>query len=588
MYRLREWQKKYKKTVVDKLREGKIVALQAPTGSGKTLFSLLVGKELGKKVIFLTNFYNEFSRVMEDAMKIGLRPIYLVSKVKSCMLYDVDEVDSEDIECVFEPNSCKKFCTEVVNAVKNNELSEKVFNECKSRCDEGQKTPCLFRTRAENILLPKGLPIFPDEFIADMKRNAICAYWYTLKELNNYNVIIMHYYYFFHKHIHAIISRYINFGDYLIVVDEAHNLDKINEIYKRTIDINTVLRALSEVDTYLNDSRIKEKIKKDLLNISDSLKTLVNNFKTDKMVYVSKFGNFYMDDENLNILEKTCVIISHKVLFNSRLNICRVFKFYRAIHDNGWPVFLEPDGSFTTLPLTPSIVLSETFNDDYDIMIMSGTLPSKEYIRKIWGIERSIEYINVDYKQGHIEYKKIFDVTTRYTDRNEDMFKKYAEYITSIYNDAKGVVLTVYPSYDVMENIVRYLNIDNKYVENRNSNLSEVKKLALQKRKLLVNAIAGSKLTEGVELTDGSKSLISDIIIAGIPYPKVDDYLKLRNEEISRTLKEDIDNLVMNEIASIRIRQAIGRGIRNENDKITVWLLDSRFQFFHFLSDQVY
>ncbi len=43
---LRDWQKEYKDVVIDALRNGRMVLLQAPTGSGKTLFALLTALEV--------------------------------------------------------------------------------------------------------------------------------------------------------------------------------------------------------------------------------------------------------------------------------------------------------------------------------------------------------------------------------------------------------------------------------------------------------------------------------------------------------------------------------------------------------------
>ncbi|WP_252897114.1 hypothetical protein [Metallosphaera hakonensis] len=57
---LRDWQLVLKDKVVKGLKEGLLVALQSPTGSGKTLFSLVSALEVRPKVLFAVRTHNEF------------------------------------------------------------------------------------------------------------------------------------------------------------------------------------------------------------------------------------------------------------------------------------------------------------------------------------------------------------------------------------------------------------------------------------------------------------------------------------------------------------------------------------------------
>ena len=86
--KLREWQKKLKKKVEELISSNELVFLNAPTGSGKTIFSLLVGLETKGKVIFLVRTHNEYAPVFRDFMKINqgdLKFSFLVGKPNACL-----------------------------------------------------------------------------------------------------------------------------------------------------------------------------------------------------------------------------------------------------------------------------------------------------------------------------------------------------------------------------------------------------------------------------------------------------------------------------------------------------------------------
>jgi len=70
LLKLRDWQEKLKGKVVEALRSKKVVLLNAPTGSGKTLFSLLVGFELFDRVIAAVKTHNEFFPYYREAKRL--------------------------------------------------------------------------------------------------------------------------------------------------------------------------------------------------------------------------------------------------------------------------------------------------------------------------------------------------------------------------------------------------------------------------------------------------------------------------------------------------------------------------------------
>ena len=213
-------------------------------------------------------------------------------------------------------------------------------------------------------------------------------------------------------------------------------------------------------------------------------------------------------------------------------------------------------------------------------MLLSGTMPPEEYIRKVWGIE-DILYLNVDISLGTVEKILIESVTTRYTERTDKMIHKIAKYLTRIWEKSDKVMLVVFPSYEMMLKVIDLINIPKEHIiiESKNTKIGDViEQVKTNGGKVCICAVAGGKLTEGIEITDNEgRSLISDIVIVGIPYPKPTEY---QNKLIDRIIGKTGLNkwYILNVKAWVKVRQALGRGIRHPDDHCRWWLLDRRYR----------
>ena len=91
--------------------------------------------------------------------------------------------------------------------------------------------------------------------------------------------------------------------------------------------------------------------------------------------------------------------------------------------------------------------------------------------------------------------------------------------------------------------------------------------------------VAGGKLMEGVEFKIDNENLLGIVAIVGIPYPEPNDFLNLYMDIIASRIgsREFAWELTYLWNAIIKIKQAIGRAFRSENDKAYVLLMDRRF-----------
>ncbi|MCS7099271.1 MAG: helicase C-terminal domain-containing protein, partial [Sulfolobales archaeon] len=217
------------------------------------------------------------------------------------------------------------------------------------------------------------------------------------------------------------------------------------------------------------------------------------------------------------------------------------------------------------------------------VLLMSGTLPSKNVLDFIVG--RETKYLDVEASYGrvfpreNVFYAVYTAVTSSYSQRSARMFLEYAKLVRSVFDSVERSVLAVYPSYEVMSEVVRYIELPSSaIVESEKTSVGDVVKVLSKNHHTLVNAVASGKVVEGVEFRDSSgSSLVSSVVICGVPYPYPDDYLEDFRAALSGELGSSASALVTEVQASVRVLQACGRAIRSERDRAFIVLADRRY-----------
>nr|3CRV_A Chain A, XPD/Rad3 related DNA helicase [Sulfolobus acidocaldarius]3CRW_1 Chain 1, XPD/Rad3 related DNA helicase [Sulfolobus acidocaldarius]5H8C_A Chain A, XPD/Rad3 related DNA helicase [Sulfolobus acidocaldarius] len=533
MVKLRDWQEKLKDKVIEGLRNNFLVALNAPTGSGKTLFSLLVSLEVKPKVLFVVRTHNEFYPIYRDLTKIrekrNITFSFLVGKPSSC-LYAEKGAESEDIPC--------KYC----------ELKGSIVE---------------VKTDDSPLSLVKKLK-------KDGLQDKFCPYYSLLNSLYKADVIALTYPYFFIDRYREFID--IDLREYMIVIDEAHNLDKVNELEERSLSEITIQMAIKQ-----SKSEESRRILSKLLN---QLREVV--LPDEKYIKVENVPK--LSKEELEILADDYEDIRKDSLKQGKVNKIHIGSILRFFS-------LLSIGSFIPFSYSKRLVIKNPeisyylnlLNDnELSIILMSGTLPPREYMEKVWGIKRNMLYLDVEREiqkrvSGSYECYIGVDVTSKYDMRSDNMWKRYADYLLKIYFQAKANVLVVFPSYEIMDRVMSRISLP-KYVESEDSSVEDLYSAISANNKVLIGSVGKGKLAEGIELRNNDRSLISDVVIVGIPYPPPDDYLKILAQRVSLKMNRENEEFLFKIPALVTIKQAIGRAIRDVNDKCNVWLLDKRFE----------
>lgn len=520
---LREWQLKLKDRVVSSLKNNFLVALQAPTGSGKTLFSMITSLEIKGKVIYAVRTHNEYYPIYREAKRLGKRFGFIVGKSTACPLAKED-VDSDDIKC----SGC-----ELLSSLKL----------------DVNDSPFIFLTKIKSEGLSKGF----------------CPYYSLFETIENSEIVALTYPYLFIPKLRESLG--LNLSEYVIVIDEAHNLDKLNELEERKLSTAIIDMAISQTNN--------QQVILILNRVKNELQKVV--YKEEKHILVENYPK--IADEELELLQDEYEYLRSEMIKEKRIRkifLGNIIKFYQT---EG--LVFSYKGSLVKKPLTVTKYTSILNDKSLTIMLMSGTLPPLEYLRKILGISREIDYIDAEKEvkkrlSGSYECVVSLDVTSAYSLRTKEMWKRYASYILRIYYQAEGHVLAIFPSYAIMEEVMKLINVP-KIVESDRTNIEEITNKL--NKKTIIAGVARGKLTEGIEITANGKSLISDVILVGIPYPPVDDFLKMQVEELKKisSSQMDMEDLLMNIPALIAVKQSIGRAIRSINDHVKVWLLDKRY-----------
>ncbi|WP_252897115.1 helicase C-terminal domain-containing protein [Metallosphaera hakonensis] len=395
-------------------------------------------------------------------------------------------------------------------------------------------------------------------------REKFCPYFSLLNSVSEADVVAVTYPYVFTPWMGESLG--LEMSDYVLVVDEAHNLDSLNELAERRLSGQTLDLALREVKS------------PEAVRILKRLREELNNVVSDEERYLKVENYPKLEKEELKLLEEEYEDRRKEMITNKsirKLHIGTVLRFYSS---DG--VVFSHKGSLVVKPLLSTPFIS-TLNQDIPVILMSGTMQPKDYLVKVLGITRKILYIDVEKElrtkvTGTFDCMLAIDVTSAFSLRSQEMWRKYASYLLRIYYTAKANVLAIFPSYSIMEKVMDHVKVD-KFVEGSRTNLEEVMRES-KERKIVIAGVARGKLSEGIELTVDGSSVISDVAICGIPYPSFDDYLKLRSREIYKITGQSMRDALMEIPALIAVKQAIGRAIRGKGDHATVWLLDKRFE----------
>lgn len=540
------------------LRKKKLF-IQAPTGVGKTMATVFpavraVGEGLGEKIFYLTA--KTITRtVAEQAFSLlkekGLlyKTITLTAKEKICFC--------EEAEC--NPDACpyaKGHFDRVNDAVfdlitHSGDWSREVLEE-------------------------------------QAKKHMVCPFEMSLDVSNWADAVICDYNYAFDPQAH--LKRFFSEsgkGEYLFLIDEAHNLvERGREMYSASLYKEDLLevRKLVKAENPKLAKRLSEcnqqflELKRECEHYQ-ILKS-VSHIALKLMNVLSKLEDYL---EECKDAEKKKRVLDFYFAVRSFLNI-------HDIMDENYVIFSEmmEDGRFQIklFCVNPAVNLQNYLEQGNSTIFFSATLLPVHYYKKLLSVEKD-DYAVYAHSSFPQENKFLFigtDVSTRYTRRGESTYQRFARYIAVMAEQKKGNYMAFFPSYRFLEEVhTCFLECVDHEVdsicqvsymdeEQREKFLEEFEQE--REKSLVAFCVMGGIFSEGIDLTDDK---LIGAVIAGTGLPQVCTEREILKQYFNAADMDGFDYAYLYPGMN-KVLQSAGRVIRTESDRGVILLLDDRFR----------
>ena len=556
-YPYREGQKALVSDVYRTILRKKNLFIQAPTGVGKTISTVYpavkaVGEDLADRVFYLTaktitgTVARDTFWLLEEKGYRG-KIIQLTAKEKMCLC---EEMECNPINCPY----AKGHYDRVNDAVYDTLQKEDMFTR---------------------------------EFLLEQAQlHCVCPFEFSLDVATWADDIICDYNYVFDPTVY--LKRFFQEGvrgDYIFLVDEAHNLvERSREMYSAVLVKEDVLNAKKLLKPYHHGlEKLLDRCNKQLLEYKRECNGYHVYDNLGSILYTLMNIASMLDD----FLQKPADIPGRKEILDFYFSIRNFLSIYDLVDEN-YVIYSEirEDGSFMIklFCVDPSKNLQKCLDKGNATIFFSATLLPINYYKELLSTRKDNYAIyaksTFSKEQSLLLFAK--DVSTRYTRRNRAEFSKIASYIRETVKVKKGNYMVFFPSYQLMHQVYEeYEKLDgistvilqenNMKEKEREQFLEEFEKE--REESLVAFCVMGGIFGEGIDLKNDK--LIGAIVVGtGLP--------QISNER--EILKNYYDNKSGNGFdfafrypGMNKVLQAAGRVIRTTEDCGVILLLDERF-----------
>lgn len=547
------------------VRDSGTLFAQAPTGTGKTVSALFpamkaLGEDKGEKIFYLTAKAvqrNVAREAVERMSGKGLfaRMLVLTAKSKSCL---------SEGNCM--PHLCK------------------YSDSCFDRMNE-----------ALWDIINNELVITPEILAEYAEKHCVCPHELALDTSYFCDVVVGDYNHLYDPQ--AYLQRYFSVGgDYVALVDEAHNLpDRARDMYTAVISRSALSKAHKEL------KEAPKKVRRSFSSLANILKKMGKAMAEkgeDRRIFGTSAGF-----EFENALEKLCD--AYKGFLGE--DICRTEKektleiFFDCnfmfqitelamVHPDCFRVYAETDGRDTVMYYTctnPAPILRAICDSIRSTVYFSATLSPFDYYTELLCMrEENDKYIRLpspfDSKNQLVAVYTT--LSTRLKDR-DGSYEKVCEIIYSAIKCKVGNYLVFFPSFKYLANVLEVFEDAHPEIVTvvQESNMDEEKRQEFLSRfdthgdgTLLGFAVCGGLFSEGIDLV-GDK--LSGVVIIGTGMPSI----CFERDLIKSCFEDGTDirrgfNYAYTYPGLNRVFQAAGRVIRTESDKGFIVLCDDRYK----------
>lgn len=555
----REGQRDLVASVYRTILRKKKLFIQAPTGVGKTMATVFpavraVGEGLGEKIFYLTAktitrtvAEQAFSLLKEQGL--SYKTITLTAKDKICFC--------EEVEC--NPDVCPYARGHF------DRVNDAVFDLI-THCDEWNR----------------------GALEEQAKKYGVCPFEMSLDVSNWADAVICDYNYAFDPQAH--LKRFFSEngkGDYLFLIDEAHNLvERAREMYSASLykeDVLEIRRLVKAEDPKLakclaecNMQLLELKRECEHYQVLDS----VSHFALKLMNVLSRLEDYLEDCQDA---EKKRQVLGFYFSVRSFLNI------HESLDEN-YVIFSEmlEDGRFQIrlFCVNPAMNLQRYLEQGNSTIFFSATLLPVQYYKKLLSVEVD-DYAVYAQSPFPEKNRRLFvgtDVSTRYTVRGKEVYQRFARYIARMAEQRKGNYMAFFPSYRFLEEVHLWFQ---EYAADSAESICQLPSMDERQREeflrefdwdreksLVAFCVMGGIFSEGIDLKDDR---LIGAVIAGTGLPQVCTEREILKQYFDAEQRRGFDYAYLYPGMN-KVLQSAGRVIRTERDKGVILLLDERFQ----------
>lgn len=565
-FEYRQGQKELATSVYKTIFRKKKLFIQAPTGVGKTMSAVFpavkaVGQGLGEKIFYLTAktitrtvAWQAFDTLKNQALR--MKVLVLTAKEKTCFC---DEMNCNPDVCPYAKGHFDRVNDAVYELLTtSDEMSREILEE-------------------------------------QARKWQVCPHEMTLDVSTWVDAVICDYNYVFDPNVH--LRRFFgegNKGEYLFLIDEAHNLvDRAREMYSASLckeDFLKIKKLVKYEDVKL--AKRLDECNKLLLTMKRECESY-QILESIAPVYL-KLLNLYSELEKF--LEECKKEEIRKEVLEFYFDIRMFMYIYECLDDN-YLIYseMEESGQFKIklFCVNPANMLQEYLDKGNSTIFFSATLLPIHYYKMLLSNEKDNYAI---YAESPFDTKKRLlllgnDVSTKYTRRGETMYRKYALYLLEMAAAKQGNYLAFFPSYRFMQEV--YEEFEVLLQSPRISSSIKNTEYAMQSQYMTEAAreiflenfeedrdvsfvgfcVLGGIFSEGIDLVEDK---LVGAAIVGTGLPQVCTERELLKQHFDKKGYNGFDYAYLYPGMN-KVQQAAGRVIRTEEDRGVILLLDERF-----------
>ena len=567
----REGQRDLTVSVYRTILRKKKLFIQAPTGVGKTMATVFpavkaMGEELGEKIFYLTArtitrtvAWQAFDTLKEQALR--MKVLVLTAKEKICFC---EEADCNPEKCPYAKGHYDRVNDAVYELLtSSDEMSREILEE-------------------------------------HARKWKVCPFEMSLDVSTWVDAVICDYNYVFdpNAHLKRFFGESVK-GDYLFLIDEAHNLvDRGREMYSASVCKEEVLKVKRLVK--MSDPKLVRRLEE------CNKQMLALKRECEEYQILNSVGHIYLKlialmGELEQYLEECTDPEIRKEVLDFYFQVRMFVNIYERVDEN-YLIYSELDGKghfwIRLFCVNPSACLQEFLEKGNSAVFFSATLLPIHYYKNLLSTSKEDYAV---YARSPFDVRRRLllvgnDVSSKYTSRGEEMYRRYARYLLCMVRAKAGNYMAFFPSYRFMEEVYEAFEIllaerriageleEIDYILQSQYMSEEAREIFLEnfeeerEGSLIGFCVMGGIFSEGIDL---SRDRLIGAAIVGTGLPQVCRERELLKDYFQKQGIRGFDYAYLYPGMN-KVLQSAGRVIRTDRDCGVILLLDERFRDYRY------